>query len=130
MTIHLLDTSEINHKEMEKLLLLILENTSEDIENIQIAIFDLTNNFNEEFKNILESKKNIKNFQINFHRNISIYTSCFLLKIFDSSSRNGKLLDEKLKNYYMYLQKFHSIESFEFSLNGNRNFDDKYIFLI
>lgn len=122
----------LDDREMENVLIKLLENTSNDIEYVQIQLHKKSVEFIKKFIKIFNDRKNLRNLFINFDNKVPKLLRVFYLRInpatiyhhtcCSSSSSNLSFLDTGKFNDS--LKSFHSIQKLNFRFENNENFDE------
>lgn len=101
--------------EMEELLLLLLENTSKEIEDIYIQFHNPSENFIKKYLNILTERTNLKNLNIRFNEKLFKRMPIVLLESTLNSNYHRYLESIKLENINCY-----STENLEITCDNHR----------
>lgn len=121
--------------EIEKLLLILLENTSKNIEIIEINCFDNpTKYFIEKLDEILKERKNLKNLNIYFKEIFLRGMPNFLLNTVINSMKINSLQNQKISNCdNVYIKSLNSIENlkitFEDAKISEKNLKEYFLYL-
>lgn len=104
----------MKQKEIEELLLVILENTSMDIENIYIPMEEPSYNFIKNFLRILKNRKKIKKLTIDFNPDLPKALRIFFSEniLLSDNYSDSSYLEEliEIENFKEYIKSFESFE--------------------
>lgn len=114
--------------QLEKLLLNILENTSLEIENIEIPFSEPTKEFLEKLIEIFNERKYLKTFYVNFDEKLPKLLKIFFLDVSTSSIIHQSIINSPLASYLSKnndfnesLKSFKSIENLHLKCSNCKN---------